>query len=116
MKISSHDLSTLNNLAFDARVEPEFEVIKHCLTWADERPLIKLSDSGQEFLSDLWIIRGFIHRLIPSEQWGLDPKYFSEVWNFGLLHVAQWPGFRRLTLTEKDNLYLQHSINNLASF
>ena len=88
------------------RPNQTFDLLKYCLTWTDERPATHLSNEGREFLTILWIVRGFIHRSLPKEQWGLDPDYFNEVWEFGLANVAQWPGFKRLVLSEADRAYL----------
>ena len=106
MKISTKDAELLKSLVFNVDAEPNFDLLKYCLTWSDERPMEPLSSEGSEFLSDLWIVRGFIHRSLPKDKWGLDPKYFEEVWEFGLGNCEQWPGFRRLFLSEKDKAYL----------
>lgn len=106
MVIPEHDLGLLRQLVFEPSAEPNFELLKYCLIWPDERPSEPLSNEGREFLSDLWIVRGFIHRSVPNEKWGLDPNYFKDVWNFGLANVAQWPGFKRLELSEADRAYL----------
>lgn len=104
--ILKSDIEVLSKLTFDPAAQPDFELLKYCLIWPDERPVELLSSAGQEFLSDLWIVRGFLHRSVPREKWGLDPAYFHETWNFGLAHVAGWPGFERLTLSDVDRAYL----------
>ncbi len=106
MAIPERDLELLKGLTFDANVEPMFDLLKYCFTWPDERPLDHLSSEGREFLSDLWIVRGFIHRSLPHEEWGLDPEYFKDTWEFALTKVAQWPGFKRLVLSETEKAYL----------
>lgn len=106
MEISNHDAELFRALTLDIDAEPTFDVLKYCLTWSDERPSGRLSSEGSEFLSDLWIVRGFIHRSLPKEQWGLDPQYFEEMWKFGVTNFGQWPGFKRLVLSEKDQTYL----------
>lgn len=104
--IPKNDISLLTELTLDSRAEPSFDLLKYCLIWPDERPLDHLTSEGREFLSDLWIVRGFIHRSLPKEQWGLDPQYFEDVWEFGLANAAKWPGFKRLVLSDVDNAYL----------
>ncbi|MFZ6781414.1 hypothetical protein ACO0LD_31710 [Undibacterium sp. Ji83W] len=106
MEISNKDAELFRSLVLDADEEPTFDLLKYCLTWPDERPIGRLSTEGSEFLSDLWIVRGFIHRSLPKDQWGLDPLYFEEVWEFGLANFEQWPGFKRLVLSENDKTYL----------
>ena len=116
MMIPERDLDLLRELAFDPNAEPAFELLKNCLIWTDETPAVHLSSEGREFLADLWIVRGFIHRSLPKEQWGLDPQYFNEVWEFGLVNVAQWPGFKRLVLSEAESAYLATCLaTNLSS-
>ena len=115
MIISERDLNILRGLAFDSDTEPMFELLKSCLIWSDERPSENLSSEGREFLYDLWIVRGFIHRSLPDEQWGLDPKYFKDVWEFGLANVAQWPGFKRLVLSDVDRGYLAKCLKTSLS-
>lgn len=102
MMIEERDLNLIRALNFDPSAKPNFEMLKYCLIWPDERPSEHLSNEGSEFLSDLWIVRGFIHRSLPPEQWGLDSQYFKDVWAFGLKNVGQWPGFKRLALSETD--------------
>ena len=104
--ITDHDLDLLRNLSFDSNSQPNFELLKYCLIWSDEVPTDHLSSDGREFLSDLWIVRGFLHRGLPKEKWGLDPEYFSEVWDFALNTVPQWPGFKRIVLSDVDSAYL----------
>ncbi len=104
--IEQRDLSLLNALTVDVHADPNFELIKYCLIWPDERPCEHLSREGREFLTDLWIVRGFIHRSVPVLEWGLDPQYFIDVWAFGLANAAEWPGFTRLVLSEADRAYL----------
>ena len=110
MVISEHDLALLRQLTLDSKATPMFDALKCCLTWADERPSNPLTSEGREFLSDLWIVRGFLHQSLPTEQWGLDPQYFKDVWEFGLANAAQWPGFKRLVLSDADKAYLTNCL------
>lgn len=120
MLITKQDIEILNALSLDQAAQPNFEALKECLIWEDERPQSPLSREGREFLYDLWIIRGFLHRMVPENKWsisGPDPKYFKEVWAYGLANVAMWPGFKRLDLSEVDRAYLtaclQKSLDDL---
>lgn len=109
MRFNSTDRDTLHQLVFDPTSEPSFELMKTCLVWADERPE-RMSNEGYELLGDLWIVRGFLHRAVPTEQWGLDPAYFQEVWSNALQDVSDWPGFRRLQLSQAERAYLDKSL------
>src|SRR5262245_35937210 len=109
MRFTQEDRESLERLAFDPRCEPSYELLKACLVWPDERPA-QISKEGYELLCDLWIVRGFLHRGLPPEKWGLDPGYFQEGWRNGRADVPHWPGFRRLELKEADRAYLLQSI------
>lgn len=113
--ILKSDIDVLAELILNPTALPNFEMLKCCLIWPDERPLGPLSRNGQEFLYDLWIVRGFIHRSVPRDQWGLDPGYFQNQWNFGLCNVPSWPGFKRLTISDADRTYLTRSLTESAT-
>lgn len=112
MEISERDLDLLRKLAFDPNAEPMFDFLKSCLIWSDERSSDRFSAEGNEFITDLWIVRGFIHQSLPSEQWGLDPEYFKAVWEFGLANIPEWIGFKRLVLSESDKAFLASCLTN----
>jgi hypothetical protein len=100
---------SVNTLTFQGNSEPSFELLKSCLVWPDERPT-KISNAGYELVCDLWIVRGLIHQGVPPDKWGLDPAYFPEVWKNALVDVPQWPGFRRLEISDADRRYLEESL------
>jgi len=109
MRFSSADREGLGQLVFDPESEPSYELMKACLVWPDERPGT-ISREGYELLGDLWIVRGYLHRNVPPENWGLEPRYFQEVWRNALVDIPQWPGFKRLELSESERAYLSRSI------
>jgi hypothetical protein len=113
-RFESRDRDLLMRLQFDRDASPAFEELRCCLIWPDERAE-SLSSHGYELLGDLWIVRGFIHRHIPRQHWGLDPDYFQLVWTCALSDVSGWPGFRRLELTEQDRNYLQRCLQEPRS-
>lgn len=115
MIANEHDLNLIRGLSFDPDAKPNYELLKSCLIWPDETPLGLFSNEGREFLSDLWIVRGFIHRAVPEGQWGLDPQYFKDVWAFGLQSVGQWPGFKRMILSDTDKAYLANCLSKPIS-
>lgn len=110
MNIPERDLNVIRELSFAPNAEPMFEILKYCLIWTDEYPSDYLSAEGREFLADLWIVRGFIHRSLPRDQWGLDPKYFKDTWDFGLTNVPQWIGFERLVLLDSNKAVLNKGL------
>ena len=80
-----------------------FEEIKYCLVWPDERPE-GLSSAGWELVGDLLVVRGYLHRALPVEQWGFAGGHaWLRTWNWALLDERlEWNGFRRLALTESE--------------
>jgi hypothetical protein len=110
MIFSEHFVLTVNELKYDSSLSPGFEGLKSCLIWEDERALLVGDD--YDFLCDLWITRGFIHRSLPREQWGLGPAHFEEVWAHALKGVPLWPGFRRMTLSAEDRAYLEGCLSS----
>src|SRR5688500_4753979 len=98
MRFSPSDRSALEELRADPAAVPSYELLKAGRVWPDERPP-RISNAGYELLGDLWIVRGFIHRHLPRERWGLDPEHFAKVWENALRDVPGWPGFQRLELS-----------------
>lgn len=109
MRFSDTDRDAIDRLPLDPAAEPSFEVLKECLIWPDERPS-SISHDGYRTLSDVWIVRGFLHRQVPYEEWGLDPAYFRDVWEYALSAIPNWPGFQRLELSPADRAYLLHCL------
>jgi hypothetical protein len=68
-----------------------------------------LSGDAYELLGDLWIVRGFIHRGVPLEDWS-PGGYLIGVWNECLMGGLRWIGFERLVLTRAERLYLQQHL------
>jgi len=115
MMVPKMDIDILNALHYDENTKPNFEFFKACLTWRDEGQDVPLSSEGREFLVDLWITRSCIHRQLPHEKWGLDPQswqYFTKIWEFGLKNVPNWPGFKRIELSEVDKKYLNECLDD----
>lgn len=110
MSVPDLELRLLNGLEMQADAEPQFDLLKYCLVWEDERPSVPMSSQGTELLTDLWIARGFIHREQPAKKWGRDGTYFPEVWEYGRRMVPGWPGFRRIALSDVDRQYLAKSL------
>lgn len=95
------DRALLEALEYQPDKEPTFDPLRCCLVWADERP-VGLTPIGYEFLGDLWIVRGFMHRGVAEHAWGLDPVHFRSVWEYAQSTGLRWPGFRRINLADRD--------------
>lgn len=112
---SANDLEQIEQLVFEPNLKPNFDAIKFCLMWQDEKPA-RISIEGYEKLCDLWIARSFIyHRKLPRERWGLDPDYFWTVWQTALNENIKWPGFRRINLLREDENFLNQQISIYSS-
>lgn len=113
MRFEPEDRHILQQLVLDPVAEPNFELLKACLVWPDERPE-RISEPGYELLRDLWSVRGFMHRNVPVENWGLEPGYFQSVWDYALQDVPQWPGFKRIQLSDAERAYLSQCLAETA--
>ena len=113
---SDQDLRLIEALQYDASLTPSFDAMKACLVWSDERPE-GLSPAGYETLCDLWIVRGYIHRAVPRDEWGVDPVsgYFQEFWDSVEAERPDWPGFRRMVLNDEDKRYLDTCLRDSGS-
>lgn len=103
---SENDRRLIEALSFDPGAEPSFEMLKGCLVWPDERPE-GITPNGYETLCDLWIARGMIHA-------GTDPDRlaapYRNAWTEAVRTNLQWPGLRRLKLSEIDREYLAREL------
>jgi hypothetical protein len=99
----------LNELVLDVSSKPLFDPMRDCLFWEDEGWNLQLVEPERDVLVDLWIVRGFIHRQVPIQKWGVGEgsyEYFKGVWDEAFLKAPNWPGFKRLVLSKLDNEYL----------
>lgn len=103
------DRVLIERQAFQCDAKPAFELLKACLVWPDELPA-GISNEGREYIYDLLIIRGFIHRGLSENKWGLDSQYFIKVWQEAIASSIPWNGFRRLEISEVDRDYLIRSL------
>jgi len=97
----------LDTQPFDRLARPQFEEIKYCLVWPDERPE-GLSSAGWELVGDLLVVRGYLHRAVPIEEWGMvGGQEYLRTWNRALLDErVPWNGFRRIALSDDDRQVL----------
>jgi hypothetical protein len=105
------DLRQIESLVFDPNLEPSYDIVKGCLVWSDERPKT-LTPAGYESLYDLLVARSFLHRGLDFSAYDLSPDYFRKVWDKALAQGFKWPGFNRLTLSEKDKAYYEQELED----
>jgi hypothetical protein len=109
------DLQLIKSLVYDAGAEPNYESFKGCLVWPDETPA-DLTMDGFEKLSSLWVARSLFHQGLTIADHPLDPEYCRNIWDRALLEIPAWPGFRRLTLNDKDKTYYEKRLNEEEQF
>jgi hypothetical protein len=108
--LSAVERGAIEGCVKDSAAEPNFESIRYCLIWPDEQ-VRSLCGDAYELLGDLWIVRGFIHRGVPLDDWSPDGgHYLISVWNECLMGGLRWIGFERLVLTRAERLYLQQHL------
>jgi hypothetical protein len=96
------DLDFLDSLIFDPNAEPFFEELKASFIWPDEGFFSTLHGEGRDFLYDLFVARAYMYRSKP-----IGPN-MQALWDYALKAIPQWPGFRRMhlsDLSEKDRVY-----------
>jgi hypothetical protein len=109
-----NDLRLIESLVYDPNLKPNFDSMRDCLVWADERPE-GLTPDGYEHLLDLLIARSFIHRNLDFSTHSLDPIYFKQIWDRALEYKFQWPGFKRLKLSAEEKAFFDSELaNNLG--
>jgi hypothetical protein len=109
MTLSPRDRALIESLVFDPSLKPRYEMVKSCLVWADEIPT-GISPEGYEYVSDLLALRGFIHRGVPTEDWGIGPAPYLRVWDDALGSGLKWIGFRRFPLSKMDRRFLNEQL------
>jgi hypothetical protein len=101
------ELRTLDSLQFEAKAEPYYDPLRDALRWFDEMPENAVGDAYEHIL-DLVIVRRWIHEGRERKDWNvLGPTtYFAEVWDEAMCGAPNWPGFKRVQLSDKDRDYL----------
>lgn len=109
------DLQIMQALAHDPSCVPAFESFKAILVWKDERAE-GLTPEAYKNLCDLWIARSFLYHGRNFADYGdlLDPQYFKDKWARGVAQVSDWPGFKRLALSDKDKSYYETCMREQA--
>jgi hypothetical protein len=97
------DLKVIEALVYNPSLEPGYELLKGCLIWRDEMP-DNITPQGWDVLGTLWGARAQLHNInAGAEPWL--PGYGRETWDQAMKEITNWPGFKRLTLSEKDWAY-----------
>ena len=112
-EFTGRDFDVMRSLKYDPSLKPNFESLKGCLVWKDERPR-GLSIEADNLVNSLLIARAPIHRGLTLYDLPFDPEYYKELWALAQQQISNWPGFKRLSLSDEDRKYLNDEI--AASF
>lgn len=113
IKLTDKDIELIQTQPYDSTLKPNFESLKGCLVWKDERPR-GLSLDADDLVNSLLIARAPIHRGLTLDDIPFDPEYYKELWASAQQQISNWTGFKRLTLSDEDRKYLNDEI--AASF
>ena len=109
---SGKDLELIEALVYQPDLEPGYDVMRDALVWSDEWSYY-LSSEGFEKMCKLRIARSFIHREIPFSSYPGDSDALQKAWFEAREQVPNWPGFKRLKLSQKDkDFYKEQSEND----
>ena len=80
--------------------------------WPDELSE-ELTSGGRELVGDLLIVRGYLHRAVAIENWGIaGGDRFLETWQWALLEQRlEWNGFKRIALNAKEREVLDRALS-----
>jgi len=118
---SPSDRSLIESVSYDMNAAIDFDNMRDCLYWKDERP-DGLTSDGYEKLLDLMIARKLIYHL---PQIGKDPSQcilpgdeldnWRRRWDRALKQHVNWPGFRRIELSDSDKAFYEQCLHKNAS-
>ncbi|MFO0696978.1 MAG: hypothetical protein U0230_25620 [Polyangiales bacterium] len=107
--IPDRDRRAIESLVLDPEAEPSFEFLKSCLVWPDEISA-DISPPGYDFLADLLVYRGFVHRRKSIDELRELAGPYKRAWAHALETGLRWPGFQRLELSPRDRAYLERCL------
>ena len=109
------DLQLLENLVLDPSLEPKFNALSAYFLWEDELPS-GITPDGLDVLQSLWTARSLFHRKLSFADHPINPEYSRRVWEQALKEIPNWPGFKRLTLSNEDKEYYERKLNQEDPF
>ena len=113
IKLTDKDIELIQTQPYDSTLMPNFESLKGCLVWKDERPRGLSLDAGR-VINSLLVGRNLLHRGLTLDDHPINAEYCKKVWAAAQQQISNWPGFKRLTLSAEDRKYLNDEI--AASF
>lgn len=103
------DLELMKSLKYDPELKPNYESIKGCLIWKDERS-DDLSPDAYHIVSSLFVARSLLHQGLSLDDHPIDPELCKKLWAQAQQQISEWPGFKRLTLSAEDKAYFEDQI------
>lgn len=113
IKLTDKDIELIQTQPYDSTLMPNFESLKGCLVWKDERPRGLSLDAGR-VINSLLVGRNLLHRGLTLDDHPINAEYCKKVWALAQQQISNWPGFKRLTLSAEYKMYLDDEI--AASF
>lgn len=111
---SDRDRVLVESLIYNPSFEPRFNGIRDYLMWEDELPP-GITPDGLEVLTNLWIARACLYHGYELPDL-FDKEFFRSVWQQAIAENLQWPGFKRLTLSNEDKAYYKQKLNQENQF
>lgn len=108
-EFTGNDLEVMRSLKYDPTLKPNYESLRGCLFWKDERS-DELSPDGYKLVNSLIIARSLLQQGLTLDDHPIDPDYCKNLWAIAQKQIADWPGFKRLTLNEEDRKYLEEKM------
>ena len=111
-KLTEKEIAAFEKLQFRAELKPHFDPMRYCLRWEDEEPECVTKDIYEKFL-DLLIARKYVHEGLSKDKWfTLEPtSRFVDFWEHANTVIPNWPGFKRINLSESDRKYFEEEKN-----
>jgi len=111
----ARDLELIRNLVLDPSLESKFNALSAYFFWEDEIPS-NITPDGLDVLQSLWTARSLFHRGLTLKDHPINPEYSRLVWEQALEEIPNWPGFKRLTLSNEDKAYYEQKLNQENQF
>ena len=112
--LTDKDRMLLESLVYDPGLEPRFNALRSYLTWEDELPS-GITPDGLDTLANLWIARACLYHGFELPDL-FDSNYFSGIWNQAIAEKLDWPGFKRLTLSDENKEFYKQKLNQENPF
>lgn len=106
---SENDRGLIEAAQFDSSLEPRFNALSATLVWEDEIPS-NITPDAYDVLSSLWVARSLMHRGLTFADHPINPEASQRIWEQAVLEIPNWPGFKRLALSEKERVFYEQML------